>query len=59
MEGYHAYSMALAAGDQRRLSRRERDRIRGIYALDTGDYQTAEQVFHDFSVYYENDYLGA
>jgi eukaryotic-like serine/threonine-protein kinase len=58
VEGYRAYSMALTAGDQRRLSRRERDRIRGIYALDTGDFQTAEQVFHDFSVYYENDYLG-
>jgi predicted negative regulator of RcsB-dependent stress response len=58
VDGYRAYSMALAAGEQSRLTRHERDRIRGIYALDTADYQTAESLFHDFTVYYDKDYLG-
>ena len=46
VEGYRApYSMALAASDQSRLTRHERDRIRGIYAFDTGDYQKRRALF--------------
>jgi len=56
-EGYAAYEKALALGDQR-LTRRERDRIRGIYASDTWDYATAEEMFRDYATYYPNDYLG-
>jgi eukaryotic-like serine/threonine-protein kinase len=58
VEGLNAYIKALDAGSERRLSRRERDRIRGLYALDTWDYQTAESVFHDSTIYYEHDWLG-
>jgi serine/threonine protein kinase/tetratricopeptide (TPR) repeat protein len=56
-EGYAAYDKALALGKQR-LTRRERDRIRGIYASDTWDYATAEATFRDYATYYPNDYLG-
>jgi eukaryotic-like serine/threonine-protein kinase len=56
-EGYAAYDKAIALGDQR-LTRRERDRIRGIYASDTWDYVKAEQIFRDYATYYPHDYLG-
>jgi serine/threonine protein kinase/tetratricopeptide (TPR) repeat protein len=56
-EGYFAYDKALALGQQR-LTRRERDRIRGIYASDTWDYAAAEAMFRDYATYYPNDYLG-
>jgi serine/threonine protein kinase/predicted negative regulator of RcsB-dependent stress response len=56
-EGYAAYDKALAIGDQR-LTRRERDRVRGIYASDTWDYAKAEEIFRDYATYYPNDYLG-
>jgi len=57
-EGLQAYAHALATDFDRRLTRRELDRIRGIYASDSWDYQTAELAFHDYTVYYEHDYLG-
>jgi serine/threonine protein kinase/tetratricopeptide (TPR) repeat protein len=57
-EGYAAYRQALATANLQRLTRHELDRIRGIYALDTRDYDTAERVFRDATIYYENDYLG-
>lgn len=57
-EGYHAYAQALGTDFDRRLTRRELDRIRGIYASDSWDYQTAESAFHDYTVYYEHDYMG-
>jgi len=57
-EGYRAYRNALAQEQQQRLTRREKDRLAGIYALDTEDFRTAETVFRDYTVYYPNDYLG-
>ncbi|HET9282327.1 MAG TPA: protein kinase [Candidatus Angelobacter sp.] len=57
-EGYSAYQSALAQEQQQRLTRREKDRLAGIYASDTEDFKTAESVFRDYSVYYPNDYLG-
>jgi tetratricopeptide (TPR) repeat protein len=56
VEGYQAYRAALTDAMERRLTRRERDRIRGIYALDTMDFATAEEVFRDYAAYYEHDY---
>ena len=56
-EGYSSYEKALALAQQR-LTRRERDRIRGIYASDAWDYATAEATFRDYTTYYPNDYLG-
>jgi serine/threonine protein kinase/predicted negative regulator of RcsB-dependent stress response len=57
-EGYKAYKLALSQENQRRLTRREQDRLRGIFALDTGDFPTAQAAFRDYTVYYPNDYLG-
>jgi serine/threonine protein kinase/tetratricopeptide (TPR) repeat protein len=57
-EGYHAYLNALQEADRSRLSLRERARIKGIYAQDTGDFQVSEDAFREYSLYYEHDYLG-
>lgn len=57
-DGFQAYDEALGTNFDRRLTRRELDRIRGIYASDSWDYQAAESAFHDYTVYYEHDYLG-
>jgi eukaryotic-like serine/threonine-protein kinase len=57
-EGYRAYQIALDQAQQRRLTRREKDRMVGIYASDTEDFKTAESTFRDFEVYYPSDYLG-
>lgn len=56
-EGYVAYQAAMAQ-QQQRLTRRERDRLEGIYASDTEDFKAAEAAFRDYTVYYPNDYLG-
>lgn len=58
-EGYDAYSIALTSENEQRLTRRERDRIKGIFALDTGDFQAAFDAFRDYAVYYPGDYLGS
>jgi eukaryotic-like serine/threonine-protein kinase len=57
-EGYQAYGTALGEEQQRRLTRREKDRINGLRALDTSDFEEAESAFHDYTVYYPADYLG-
>jgi len=57
-EGYRSYDIALATAQQDRLTRKEEDRIRGMRAVDTADYQLAIDAFRDFSVNYKNDYLG-
>jgi eukaryotic-like serine/threonine-protein kinase len=57
-EGYLAYQSALRQEKQQRLTRREKDRLLGIYASDTEDYTAAEAAFRDYTVYYPNDYLG-
>jgi len=57
-DGYRAYEGALESEELRRLSRRERARILGEFALDTGDYAAAERAYRDLTVYYEDDYNG-
>jgi serine/threonine protein kinase/tetratricopeptide (TPR) repeat protein len=57
-EGYKAYAAALDPDLDRRLTRRERDRIRGMFALDTGDYLTADNSFRDYTAFYDKDHLG-
>ena len=57
-DGYEAYSEALNAGSGQRLSRKERDFIKGSFASDTCDYTAAEEAFRDYSAFYENDYIG-
>jgi serine/threonine protein kinase/tetratricopeptide (TPR) repeat protein len=57
-EGYRAYQLALVQEQQERLTRREKDRLKGIYAHDREDFKTAEAAFHEYTVYYPNDYIG-
>jgi serine/threonine protein kinase/tetratricopeptide (TPR) repeat protein len=57
-EGCSYYTKALSVDMQNRLTRRERDKIRGMFALDTGDERSAESAFRDYAVYYEHDYAG-
>lgn len=57
-ESYSAYRQALAPDLDRHLTRRERDRIEGMYAVDTGDAQMAENAFRDYTLLYEYDPLG-
>jgi serine/threonine protein kinase/tetratricopeptide (TPR) repeat protein len=57
-EGYLAYQSALKQEKQQHLTRREKDRLLGIYASDTEDYIAAEAAFRDYTVYYPNDYVG-
>ena len=57
-ESWSAYLKALDTVNVNRLTRRERDRIKGIYASDTQDFDTAESAFRDYCTYYEDDYLG-
>ena len=57
-DGDLSYEQALRSGLEKRLTRREKDRILGEFALDTQDYQAAEEAFRDYSLFYKNDYLG-
>jgi serine/threonine protein kinase/tetratricopeptide (TPR) repeat protein len=57
-EAFEAYDRALNAELSQRLTRRERDRIKGMYAIDTGDMESAERAFRDYTNYYENDPSG-
>lgn len=57
MEGLAAYRQAMASTGRQRLTRRELDRVRGIYANDTHDYATAEAQFRDMASFYPNDWL--
>jgi tetratricopeptide (TPR) repeat protein len=57
-EGYEAYARSLATDQDRRLSRKERDRIRGSYALDSHDFAAAEEAYRDYVAFYGSDYRG-
>jgi serine/threonine protein kinase/tetratricopeptide (TPR) repeat protein len=57
-DGYVAYRRALDSAQQSRLTRKEEDRIRGMRAVDTADYQLAVDSFHDYTLNYPNDATG-
>jgi serine/threonine protein kinase/tetratricopeptide (TPR) repeat protein len=57
-ESYQAYAQALATDQDRRLTRRERDRVRGAYAIDSRDFASAEEAYRDYTVFYDSDYSG-
>lgn len=57
-DGVAAYRHALEASTERPLSRKELDRVQGMYATDTFDYTTAIQAFRDYVVFYPHDYIG-
>ena len=56
-EGYQAYRRALDQDLASRLTRRERDFIKGTFAVDTQDWESAESAFRDCAIYYETDAL--
>ena len=58
VQGYAAYDRAMQTGLDHRLTRRELDRIRGIYASDSWDYDAAQEAFRDYTVFYPNDFRG-
>ena len=57
-DGLRSYARALELTELQRLTPRERDRIRGLAAADSGDFETAENAFRDYAMNYEHDYLG-
>jgi tetratricopeptide (TPR) repeat protein len=56
-EGFLAYKKALDPAIERRLSRRERDRLAGMYAIDNQDPAAAVDSFRDYQTFYPNDRL--
>jgi serine/threonine protein kinase/tetratricopeptide (TPR) repeat protein len=57
-EGLKCWKKALEVSGTRRLTPREELRIKGMYANDTGDLESAVKFFSQYSVAYPNDYLG-
>lgn len=57
-DGLRYYAKALDLTELERLTTRERDRIRGLAASDSGDLQTAEDAFREYTVNYPQDNLG-
>jgi serine/threonine protein kinase/Flp pilus assembly protein TadD len=57
-EGFDAYKKALDPNLERRLSRRERDRLKGMYAIDSWDFSAAVDAFRDYQTFYPNDKVG-
>lgn len=57
-EGFENYKKALDPDLERRLSRRERDRIEGMYAVDSQDFPAAVDAFRDYETFYPSDRLG-
>jgi tetratricopeptide (TPR) repeat protein len=57
-DGLRYYAKALDLAELERLTTRERDRIRGLAASDSGDLQVAEDAFRQYTVNYSQDPLG-
>lgn len=57
-EGFRDYKLALDPALGRRLTRRERDRIAGMYALDSWDFAASVDAFKDYESFYPKDGLG-
>ena len=52
---FQAYRAALSTENESRLTRRERDAVKGDFATDSQDYQTAFEAFRDAAMFYENN----
>jgi serine/threonine protein kinase/predicted Zn-dependent protease len=57
-EGFSYWKKALSVSGARRLALREELRMRGMFANDTGDLQSAVDFFGQYSIAYPSDYLG-
>ena len=58
VEGDQAYQQSLEEGAHGRLTKREQDRIRGMRATDSEDYELAVQSFRDLAANYPQDPAG-
>ena len=58
VDGLRSYARALDLSELQHLTLRERDRIRGLAATDSGDFDDAISAFRDYTVSYEHDHLG-
>ncbi|MBZ5625885.1 MAG: protein kinase, partial [Acidobacteriia bacterium] len=56
-ESFGSYRNAVNSLATRRVTRREDLRIRGLYAIQTEDYATAENLMHTFTLQYPTDPL--
>ena len=54
-EGYQAYQRSLELGAENRLTKRESDQIRGMRAVDTGEFELAVEAFRDLAADYPQD----
>jgi Flp pilus assembly protein TadD len=54
-EGYQAYQKSLELGAENRLTKREDDQIRGMRAIDTGEFEVAVEAFRDLAADYPRD----
>jgi hypothetical protein len=57
-EGYPSYYAALKEITSKHLTTREFLRLKGLYKLDTDDYDGALSIFNDYAALYPNDCLG-
>ena len=55
-EGFRHWRQAIEASRRRTLTKREELRIKAVYAMDTGDFRSAESQFRTFCLYFPNDY---
>ena len=56
-EGYREWEQAIKITGKTELTSRENFRIKGQYYDDTGDFQSAEKIFHQYVLHYPNDFL--
>lgn len=54
-EGYQAYQRSLELGAENRLTKREEDQIRGMRAVDTGEFELAVEAFRELAADYPHD----
>ena len=57
-EGFRQWRAAMAMLDKRPVTRPEELNARGMFALDTGDLETADRYFRTWSVEYPHDWRG-
>lgn len=56
-DAFRFWAKAFDAMNRHPLTKKEELRIKGLYASDTGDYLTAQQMFQKWEVLYPKDYL--
>ncbi|MBV9297303.1 MAG: protein kinase [Acidobacteriaceae bacterium] len=57
-EGYAEWRRTIESLDSDAITEREALRIRGEYAIDSGDWIQAHEIFSAYQMHFPNDYLG-